>query len=404
MKVFSIAHSFSRSNLTQTVARSQFKGTIRCFAESSTQNLKKTSLHKLHVDSGAKMVEFCGWDMPIQYPDGIMNSHLHTRSKAGLFDVSHMSQLKITGKDRIKFLEGLVVADLQNLPQGSSQLSVLTNENGGIIDDTIITNAGDYLYVVVNAGCADKDIAHLKKHLEKFNGDAKMEPIDRSLLAIQGPSAESIVAKLVKEDITKMPFMTSKEMSVDGIPCRVTRCGYTGEDGFEISVDHSQAVDLAKKLMASGDAKLVGLGARDSLRLEAGLNLYGHDIEQHTTPVEASLNWVIGKSRREKGGFLGDQKILEQLKNGAPIKRVGLIIEGSPAREGATIHDKKTDKEIGKITSGTFSPVLKQSIAMGYVESGYGKLKTEVNVKVRGKMNPATISKMPFVPSNYKRV
>jgi len=387
----------------------------RLFSGNAAQKWKRTALYPLHIELGGKMVEFAGWEMPLQYADSIINSHINTRQKAGLFDVGHMAQLRLSGKDRVKFLESLVVADLAELPVGSSKLSVFTNEKGGIIDDTVITNSGDYFYVVVNAGCADKDIAHLKNHLGKFTGDVKLEIIDRSLIALQGPAAEGVLTSMVanKEEITKMPFMTSKELKLEGIQSnghlRVTRCGYTGEDGFEISVDHGNAIKLAKKLLAFGNGSIVkptGLGPRDTLRLEAGLCLYGHDLDENITPVEGSLTWLIGKRRKEKGGFLGSEKILGQLKSPSPSiqKRVGLVVNGPPAREGATVHDKSNEKQIGRITSGTFSPILKQAIGMGYVEAPYSKIGTEVVVKVRGKGYPSVISKMPFVPTNYKKV
>jgi len=354
------------------------------------------------------MVEFAGWEMPIQYEgEGIVQSHLHTRAKAGLFDVSHMAQLRVTGKDRVKFLEGIAVAELAELPADHAKLSVYTNERGGIIDDTVISNRGDHFYIVVNAGCADKDIAHYKKQIAAFKGDVKLEVLDRSLIALQGPSAEKVLSALVREDLSRMPFMTNLDAKVDTIrsptSCTITRCGYTGEDGFEIAVEHDLAEALARKLLQHADVHPAALGPRDTLRLEAGLCLYGHDLNEDITPIEASLNWLIGKRRRAEGGFLGADVILRQLKDGVSKKRVGFEVQGPPAREGATIHDKD-DKEIGTITSGTFSPTLKKSIAMGYVATGSSKVGTAVNVKVRGKSYAAAVAKMPFTPTNYKRV
>jgi len=375
---------------------------------SAPTNLKRTSLYPLHIELKGKMVDFAGWEMPVQYPEGILNSHLHTRQHSSLFDVSHMAQLRLTGKDRVKFLETLVVGDIEGLPENNARLSVFTNEKGGIIDDTVITNRGDHIYIVVNAGCAEKDIAHIKSHLAKFvakGGDVKLEVLDRSLVALQGPESEKVLSRLVKADLTKMPFMTCKELEVDGIKNVLeSRCGYTGEDGFEISVDHGNAVKLSKKLLSFPEVKPAGLGPRDSLRLEAGLCLYGHDLEQDITPVEGSLTWVIGKRRKEQGGFLGADVILAQLKNGVSKKRVGFLVNGSPARDGAIINDVATGKEIGKVTSGTFSPILKQAIAMGYIETPFSKLDTKVNISVRGKPVPAVVAKMPFVPTNYKKV
>jgi len=376
----------------------------------STQQIKKTALHPLHIELKGKMVEFCGWELPLQYGnEGIVSSHLHTRSKGSLFDVSHMAQLRLVGKDRIKFLESLVVADLKALPENHAVLSLFTNEAGGIIDDTIITNRGSHIHLVVNAGCADKDIAHLSNQVRKQQSqglDVQLERLDRSLLALQGPLSESILAKLVpNEDLSRMPFMSCREMNLVGNElCLVSRCGYTGEDGFEISVDHGNAIKLAKRLLSFEEIKPSGLGARDSLRLEAGLCLYGHDIDEHITPVEASLQWTIGKRRKQEGGFLGAEKILKQLNEGPSKKRVGLIVNGPPAREGATIHDKTNNNEIGVITSGSFSPILKQSIAMGYIQTPFSKLNTELQVKIRDKIHPGTVVKMPFVPSCYKKI
>jgi len=360
----------------------------------------------------AKMVEFCGWSMPIQYGDeGIIPSHLHCRTNASLFDVSHMSQLRLYGKDRQKFLESLVVADLDALPVNHATLSVFTNERGGIIDDTIITKRDGHFHVVVNAGCADKDWAHLTKQLAAFQskgGDVKLEKYDRSLVALQGPKAESVLASISQGiDLAKMPFMTALEAEVAGVKgVLVSRCGYTGEDGFEISIPHEKAVHVTKQLLSNSAVKAAALGPRDTLRLEAGLCLYGHDLNEDITPVEGSLLWVIGKKRRETGGFLGAEKILGQISGKVPVpeKRVGFYTQGPPAREGATLHDKSTDAQVGRITSGTLSPVLKKNIAMGYVNTPYSKLNTELVVKIRGKPHGAVVSKMPFVATKYKKL
>jgi len=383
----------------------------RGFGSQTEGPLKKTALHSLHVELGAKMVPFCGWDMPVQYKESIIDSHLHTRTKAGLFDVSHMAQLRITGKDRVKFLESLTVADLETLPEGSAKLSVLTNEKGGIIDDTMITNRGSHIYMVVNAGCADKDIPHLKKHVAAFQAkglDVSLEHLSRSLLALQGPQAEKVLLDLVKYDLSKMPFMTAQEMYVAGTKCLVSRCGYTGEDGFEISVSHEDAVGLAKLFLSKSAVIPVGLGARDTLRLESGLCLYGNDLEEHITPVEASLTWLIGKRRKEEGGFLGAEKILGQLKNPESVtkKRVGLFVTGPPAREHTPIYHPpgSESNNVGEATSGTLSPVLKKAISMAYVSTPLSKVGTELSVKVRGKLHPAVVTKMPFVPTNYKKL
>eukprot|EP01132_Coremiostelium_polycephalum_P004555 gene4555-5676_t len=382
-----------------------------CFASSNTDALKKTSLNQLHKDLGAKMVEFCGWEMPVLYPAGVLKEHHHCRDESAFFDVSHMGQIRVHGKDRVKFFESIVVADLQSLPEGSSKLSVFTNDKGGIIDDTMITNAGDSLYVVVNAGCADKDIAHINQKMSEFRskgGDVSLELLsDLSLIAVQGPKTESVLSTLVGKgvDLSKMEFMTQRRMTVGGIDCLVTRCGYTGEDGFEISVPSNKAVELAQILLKSGEIKPAGLGARDSLRLEAGLCLYGHDLNEDITPIEATLGWLLSKRRKEEGGFPGADIIKQQLKEGVSKKRVGITFDGPSAREGAKIIDPNTKAEIGTVTSGTISPRLKKSISMCYLSTPFSKNDTPVSVLSRtGKEIAATVTKMPFVPTNYKKI
>ncbi|KAJ3416520.1 hypothetical protein HDV05_001257 [Chytridiales sp. JEL 0842] len=370
---------------------------------------QRTALYDFHVKNGGKMVEFAGWDMPLQYGKvGMLASHEWTRNSASLFDVGHMLQTRWTGKDRTKFLEKLVVADAEELPIGSSTLSLFTNENGGIIDDTVINKqSADAYYVVSNAGCAEKDLAHIRKHLADFKskgGDADVTVLDLSLVALQGPKAVEVVSKITGSDLNDFKFMTGRCMNLDGIPVYISRCGYTGEDGFEISVGHDKAVDLCDLFLSNSDVKLAGLAVRDSLRLEAGLCLYGHDLDEDTTPVEGALTWTIGKRRRVEGGFLGDKKVLSQIGKGAvvPKRRIGLFVEGAPARENAEI--LTTDgKVIGKVTSGCPSPVLKKNIAMGFVENGFHKSGTELQVKVRNKLQKAVVTKMPFVPQNYFR-
>ncbi|WP_193173541.1 glycine cleavage system aminomethyltransferase GcvT, partial [Nisaea nitritireducens] len=297
------------------------------------QTLLKTPLHGLHVELGAKMVPFAGYDMPVQYPAGVKAEHLHTRAKAGLFDVSHMGQVKLTGADAARDLERLVPGDLDGLAIGQMRYSMFTNDKGGILDDLMVCRIEDGLMVVVNAACKDADIAHMRAHLS--SEITVLE--DRALIALQGPGAEAALSALAPAAAT-LSFMTGAEMDVDGAACFVTRSGYTGEDGYEISVPADQADALARKLLAQNDVEAIGLGARDSLRLEAGLCLYGHDIDETTTPVEAALIWSIGKRRREEGGFPGADIILDQIKNGAPRKRVGILPDGrAPAREGTEI-------------------------------------------------------------------
>jgi aminomethyltransferase len=347
------------------------------------------------------MVDFAGWEMPLQYSDGVLKSHHHTREKASLFDVSHMVQTKWSGKDCTKFLESLVVADLTTLPVGHSTLSVFTNEKGGIIDDTVINKkTEDSFYVVSNAGCAEKDLAHIRAQLEKFNsngGECNVTVINESLVALQGPLAVKVIEQLSKSDLSNFAFMTSRTMNLEGIKAYVSRCGYTGEDGFEIAVAHNEAEKLCRLILRDENVLLAGLAARDSLRLEAGLCLYGHDLDETISPVEAALTWTIGKNRRLHGGFLGADIILPQIKQGVSKRRVGLLIEGAPAREHAKVF--ADGQEIGHVTSGCPSPTLKKNIAMAYVKSGYHKLGTGLQVMVRNKMINASVVKMPFVPA-----
>ncbi|KAL5730009.1 aminomethyltransferase [Ranunculus cassubicifolius] len=377
----------------------------RCFA--SEAELKKTALYDFHVANGGKMVPFAGWSMPIQYKDSIMDSTLNCRENGSLFDVSHMCGLSLKGKDSIPFLEKLVIGDIAALAPGTGTLSVFTNEKGGSIDDTVITKVtDDHVYLVVNAGCREKDLEHIDGHMKVFTakgGDVSWHIHDeRSLLALQGPLAGSTLQHLTKEDVSKIYFGEFRVMDVNGVVCFITRTGYTGEDGFEISVPSENTLDLTKALLekSEGKIRLTGLGARDSLRLEAGLCLYGNDMEQHITPVEAGLTWAIGKRRRAEGGFLGAEVILKQIEEGPKIRRVGLISSGPPARSHSEILDSE-GKALGEVTSGGFSPCLKKNIAMGYVKSGSHKAGTKVKVGIRGKTYDAVVTKMPFVPSKY---
>ncbi|CAL8472131.1 g11673 [Coccomyxa elongata] len=375
----------------------------RGFADDAS--LKKTPLYDFHVENGGKMVPFAGWSMPIQYKDSIMDATKHCREHGSIFDVSHMCGLTLKGKDAVPFLEKLVVGDVAGIKNGSGSLSVFTNEQGGIIDDTVITKvADDEIYLVVNAGCREKDLAHIGKHLDKFKSEGGAVDMtvhdDRSLLALQGPAAVETMQPLVDVDLSKVYFSDFHKLNIAGIPCYLTRTGYTGEDGFEISVPHDKALELTKKLLENPRIRMCGLGARDSLRLEAGLCLYGNDLDEGKTPVEAGLTWTIGKRRREACDFLGGEKIKKQLAEGVSQRRVGLISTGAPARQHSKILTME-GKEVGEVTSGAFSPCLKKNIAMGYVEKAYAKAGTELQVEVRGKINPATVTKMPFVPNTY---
>ncbi|EFN57185.1 hypothetical protein CHLNCDRAFT_30552 [Chlorella variabilis] len=377
----------------------------RGFADDAS--LKKTVLYDYHVANGGKMVPFAGWSMPIQYKDSIIDSTLHCRTHASIFDVSHMCGLTLKGKDAVPFLEGLVVGDIAALADGTGTLSVFTNEKGGIIDDTVVTKVkGDELYIVVNAGCREKDLAHIGKHLEAFKAKGGQVDLvlhdDRSLLALQGPEAVAVLQQFVGEDLDKVYFSNFRKLDIKGVPCFLTRTGYTGEDGFELSIPSDRTVELTEALMGDRRVRLCGLGPRDSLRLEAGLCLYGNDLNEDITPIEAGLTWTVGKRRREAFDFLGGQVIKQQLADGVSVRRVGFVSSGAPARQHSEV--LTTDgKKVGEITSGAFSPCLKKNIAMGYVDKSMAKAGTELKVNVRGKLNDATVTKMPFVPTHYHK-
>ena len=365
-----------------------------------TDNLKKTPLNALHHACGGKMVPFAGYEMPVQFPAGVLKEHLHTRASAGLFDVSHMGQARLTGDDPAAALETLVPGDIKALKPGAMRYTLLTSESGGILDDLMVTNAGDHLFVVVNAACKDADFAHMSA---KLGGRCTLEILpDQALIAVQGPKAAQAVASLAP-DADGLTFLTGAAMDVASAPGFVTRSGYTGEDGFEISIQGEHAEAVAQALLDLTEVEPIGLGARDSLRLEAGLCLYGHDIDETSSPIEAALAWTIGKRRREEGGFPGADIILGQLKDGVSRKRVGLLPEGrAPAREGTQITDQ-AGRTIGVVTSGGFGPSLGGPVAMGYVERAAAEIGNEVALNVRGTARPAKIAKMPFVPPNYKR-
>ncbi|KAJ2786255.1 hypothetical protein GGI15_001661 [Coemansia interrupta] len=370
---------------------------------------QRTALYDLHKEHGAKFGPFAGWDMPLLYADqGALDSHLHTRKHASIFDVSHMLQTRIVGKDRHRFLEHLVVGDLKELPVGGSTLSLFTNEQGGIEDDTIVTQQQDSLYVVSNAGCADKDLAHLLKHAKIFQdqgADVEVRKIeDHSLIALQGPSSQKALEQISGVDLSQMAFMTGQFIDIKGVPCHVARSGYTGEDGFELSIPTGEIADITRALLGNAEVKLAGLAARDSLRLEAGLCLYGSDIDSTTTPLEANLVWTIGKRRRAEGGFIGSGIILDQIaKKGGERRRVGLVVEGAPARAHSKVLSADGE-EIGEITSGVPAPSLGKNIAMAYVRKGFNKKDTELKVKVRNRVQNAKVVKMPFVPANYHKL
>lgn len=370
-----------------------------------TESLKTTPLHALHVELGAKMVPFAGYDMPVQYPAGVLAEHLHTRDAAGLFDVSHMGQAFLKGPDHASVsaaIEALVPGDIRDLTPGAIRYTLLLNEKGGILDDLMVTRTAKdgVLFLVVNAACKDADFAHIEKHLPA--GVTLQRLPERALIALQGPKAADVFARFAPEAAAQA-FMTGMDMNVAGIPCMVSRSGYTGEDGYEISVPEADAVALTKKLLAEEEVKPIGLGARDSLRLEAGLCLYGHDIDETTTPVEGALTWTIGKRRREEANFPGAKIILSQIANGAARKRVGLLPEGkAPAREGTEITDA-SGRIIGTVTSGGYGPSVGGPIAMGYVEAASAKVDTAVELMVRSKGRPAKVASMPFVTKRFHK-
>lgn len=371
----------------------------------SHESLLTTPLHELHIEVGAKMVPFAGYDMPVQYPLGVKKEHLHTRESAGLFDVSHMGQLRLHGAQAAAALEALVPIDVIDLPVGKQRYGFFTNAQGGIMDDLMVANLGDHLFVVVNAACKAQDIAHLKAHLPT---DVEIEVLeDRALLALQGPKAAQVLARL-QPKVAEMLFMDVKQLEMDGAECIVSRSGYTGEDGYEISVPAEQAVALARTLTDFPEVEWIGLGARDSLRLECGLCLYGHDLDSTTTPVEASLLWAIQAVRRKggarEGGFPGAEIILRQIDSKQVArKRVGLVGQTkAPVREGTELFDTQGNK-IGIVTSGTAGPTADKPVSMAYVSSEYAVLGGDIFAEVRGKLLPMKVEKMPFVPQRYYR-
>lgn len=367
-------------------------------------NLLKTPLYDLHMEFGARMVPFAGYAMPVQYSSGIMQEHLHTRAQAGLFDVSHMGQVLLKGADVIAALESIVPVDVAALEVNKQTYALFTNAAGGILDDLIITRWGeDELFLVFNAACKQQDLAHLRDHI---GAAAVTELSDRALLAVQGPAAKDVLAELAPTS-SELVFMSACKTDIDGIECYLTRSGYSGEDGFEISVPATHADVLARRLLAYEQVEAIGLGARDSLRLEAGLCLYGHDLRPDTTPIEAALLWSISKSRRpggtKAGGYLGADVIEQQLADGVARKRVGLLAQGrAPVREGAELVDAG-GKTVGKVTSGGFGPTLAAPVAMGYVDINAASVGTELNALVRGKRLPLSVAKMPFVAQRYHR-
>lgn len=367
---------------------------------SAADALKTTSLHGWHLSHGGKMVPFAGYEMAVQYAPGILAEHHHTRSQASLFDVGHMGQALLRGDNPAKLFEELVPGDIQGLEVNQTRYTQLTNEQGGIIDDLMVTNCGDHLYLVVNAGCKEKDYARIR---EVIGDRAELELLDdQGLIALQGPAAVKVISEYAG-DVNTMSFMSSAELDIAGITCRVSRSGYTGEDGVEISVPGARAAELAELLMAEDSVLPAGLGARDTLRLEAGLCLYGNDIDDTTTPVEAGLTWSIGKRRRADGGFPGAAVIQRQINDGAMRKRVGIKPAGrAPARAHTEITDD-AGGTIGEVTSGGFGPTAEGPVAMGYVSAAQSSPGTKLGLIVRGKRLEAEVVRLPFVAHRYHR-
>lgn len=369
--------------------------------------LKTTVLNDLHHAQGAKMVGFAGYEMPVQYKLGVLKEHLHTRASAGLFDVSHMGQVILRGPDVAKALESLVPVDVVGLAEGRQRYALFTNDAGGIEDDLMIANRGDHLFLVVNAACKHADVARMRAALEPQGITVKMLE-NRALVALQGPAAEDVLAEHCP-DVREMKFMDVATLPIAGAECWISRSGYTGEDGFEISVPNAAAMDLAKSLLGDARVEAIGLGARDSLRLEAGLCLYGQDLDTDTTPIAAGLGWAISKVRRtdgaRAGGFPGDTRILSEMAEGTALKRVGLRPEGrAPLRAGVVLFDaEEGGSEVGTVTSGGFGPSVEGPVSMGYVPRAQASEGTTLWAELRGKRVPVRVAKLPFVPAGFKR-
>ena len=367
--------------------------------------IRITPFHQMHVDAGAKMVPFAGYEMPVSYPLGIKKEHNHTSERAGLFDVSHMGQIRLSGEHAMSSLESLVPVDIIDLPLMKTRYALFTSENGGVLDDLMVTNLGDNtLFLVVNAACKYDDYEHLKRHL---GSSCELDlHDDLALLALQGPKANKVLSELAPS-VKEMTFMTAKQVMINEIDCFITRSGYTGEDGFEISVSNQDAESLADILLSSEEVEWIGLGARDSLRFEASSSLYGHELDTNHSPVESSLNWALSKVRRlgeeREGNYLGDNIILKQLENGSDTKVVGLLPEGRmPVRDGAIIQDEN-GTQVGYVTSGGFGPTLNKPISIARLETKVSNSQSKLFALVREKKIAVEIIKLPFVKHNYYR-
>ena len=364
---------------------------------SGQPELKQTALFKLHLELGGKMTAFAGYQLPVYYATGIIHEHLHCRSRAGFFDISHMGQFLLSGDAAVSELEHLIPSGISGLKPGQQKYTVLTNDQGGIIDDLIVTRVENGLKLVVNAACKAKDFDYLSGRLSK--NCHLVELTGQALFALQGPSSAAVIGKF-SSVAARLPFMSACETEIDGIRCGISRCGYTGEDGFEISILNDNAEALAKLLLSEKEVLPIGLGARDTLRLEAGLSLYGHELNENITPVEAGLNWLIKKDRTD---YPGADKIHYQQRQGTELIRAGLMVESKiPVREGCNIFDQKNN-EIGKVTSGSFSPNLSKPIALAMLNRHYSEIGTRLFAKVRGQTIPVTVSPLPFIPHRYHR-
>ncbi len=365
--------------------------------------LKKTPLYDLHCEQGARMVPFAGYEMPVSYPMGIKQEHIHCRTHAGLFDISHMGQIRLQGKQAVSLLESLIPSKISDLKQGQQKYSILSNDRGGILDDIMVTNMGDHLLLVVNAACKHEDVEYLQSMMRDMsNEDCQLEFLqDRALMALQGPAAASVLEEFSAET-SRLHFMQGGVFNIQDIPCVINRCGYTGEDGFEVSIPAGRAEDLARLLLKNDKVRMIGLGARDTLRLEAGLCLYGHDIGLETSPVEAAIEWIIA-DKTNKGSCPGAEIIWQQLASGVTRRRVGLMMEGRvPLREGMDVLDD-SGQLAGCITSGGFSPTLGKPIAMAYIKSEFANTGSQLQVNIRNKNYQVETVALPFVKHRYHR-
>ncbi|XP_055390113.1 aminomethyltransferase, mitochondrial [Condylostylus longicornis] len=414
LKITKQNHHIFKSLLTSSLINlNKYNKNYLNYSTKSHKEPEKTALHNFHVEKNGKIVDFAGYLLPVQYNDmSISASHLHTRKSASIFDVSHMLQTYMNGKDVVECFEFICTADIKGLPHNTGTLTVFTNENGKILDDLIVTKIrDDLLYIVSNAAMKQQDMKIMEDAVRHFRARGKdvfiefLTPSEQSLIALQGPKAAEGLQKFTKVDLKKLYFMNTTMCELFGVrDCRITRCGYTGEDGFEISIPSENVKDIVENILNynNGDTiKLAGLGARDSLRLEAGLCLYGSDIDNTITPVEAGLTWLVAPRRRNEPNFPGGTKIVEQIKNGVEKQRVGIkMSSGPPARHGAIICNEN-GQEIGHITSGCPSPSLGGNVAMGYIEKEYKKIGTKIQLNIRNKLYTTEIAKMPFIKTNY---